>query len=77
MQTHPPRRQFRPLNAGYGAFMERTDLYQDDLTEERLPTPADREENSHTIALDPNIDADADDMDDEDDDEDEGEDVDA
>jgi hypothetical protein len=33
--------------------MERESLYQDDLTEERQPTPADRAETSDTIRLDP------------------------
>ncbi len=33
--------------------MERQDLYQDDLTEERQPTPGDRAETADTIALDP------------------------
>jgi hypothetical protein len=33
--------------------MERRDLYQDDLTEERLPTPAEREDAAHTTRLDP------------------------
>ena len=33
--------------------MERKDLYQDDLTEERYPTPGDREEVAHTQVLDP------------------------
>ncbi len=33
--------------------MERESLYQDDLTEERLPTPADRADTSDTIRLDP------------------------
>jgi hypothetical protein len=33
--------------------MERESLYQDDLTEERQPTPADRADVSDTIRLDP------------------------
>jgi len=33
--------------------MERESLYQDDLTEERQPTPADRADAADTIALDP------------------------
>ncbi len=49
--------------------MERTSLYQNDLTEERLPTPAQRDDVEHTLALDPDVDADADEDDDEDDDE--------
>ncbi len=51
--------------------MERTTLYEDDLTEERTSAPAEREENAHTLALDPDLeDDDDDDDDDEDDDED-------
>ena len=38
---------------GYGAKMERRDLYQDDLTQERQPTPGDREDVASTEALDP------------------------
>jgi hypothetical protein len=49
--------------------MERRDLYEDDLTEERDPTPAQREEAAHTTRLDPDILAE-----DDDDDEDELED---
>ena len=52
--------------------MERTTLYEDDLTEERDATPVQREESAETLALDPDVDdddADADD-DEEDDDED-------
>lgn len=33
--------------------MERRDLYQDDLTEERDPTPGQREDVAETEALDP------------------------
>jgi hypothetical protein len=52
--------------------MERTTLYEDDLTEERSRTPVEREETEHTIALDPGVDDDDDDDEDEtDDDEDE------
>ena len=50
--------------------MERTTLYEDDLTEERSSTPVEREEVQHTLALDPDIDP-GDDDDDEDDEEDE------
>ena len=47
--------------------MERTTLYEDDLTEERQPTPVQREENEHTVALDPDVlDADEDDADEDD-----------
>jgi hypothetical protein len=51
--------------------MERTTLYEDDLTEERSSTPVEREETGHTLALDPDIDADEDDDDDDEDDDDE------
>ena len=40
---------------GYGVQMERRDLYQDDLTEERQPTPGDREDVSSTQSLDPDM----------------------
>jgi hypothetical protein len=33
--------------------MERRDLYQDDLTQERQPTPGDRDDVASTEALDP------------------------
>lgn len=35
--------------------MEKPDLRQDDLTEERDPTPRQREEAAHTLRLDPDI----------------------
>ncbi|MDQ6942605.1 MAG: hypothetical protein M3169_08850 [Candidatus Eremiobacteraeota bacterium] len=38
--------------------MERRDLYQDDLTQERQPTPGDREDVASTEALDPDASAD-------------------
>jgi hypothetical protein len=50
--------------------MERTTLYQDDLTEERMPTPAEREEHEHLVSLDPDVVDDGDDDADDDDDED-------
>jgi hypothetical protein len=51
--------------------MERRDLYEDDLTEERQPTPAQRDDVAHTEVLDPDtLDRDDDDEADEDDDED-------
>jgi len=56
--------------------MERRDLYEDDLTEERQPTPAQRDDVAHTQVLDTDVldrdddDDDEDDEDDEDDDED-------
>lgn len=56
--------------------MERTTVYQDDLTEERMRTPIEREETEHTLALDPDVaDVDDDDDDDEEDDDDEDEDL--
>jgi hypothetical protein len=48
--------------------MERTTLYEDDLTEERSSTPVEREENQHALALDPDIDAGEDDDDEDEDD---------
>ena len=33
--------------------MERRDLYQDDLTEERYPSPAQRDDAAETEVLDP------------------------
>ena len=38
--------------------MERPDLYQDDLTEERQPTPAQRDDVASTEVLDPDRSAD-------------------
>ena len=43
--------------------MERPDLFQDDLTEERYPSPARRDDEAQTQTLDP--DASADDANDE------------
>lgn len=40
---------------GYGPKMERRDLYQDDLTEERQPTPGDREDVASSEVLDPDM----------------------
>ncbi len=48
--------------------MERSTLYEDDLTDERMPTPVEREESAHATTLDPDVDDDDDD--DEEDDED-------
>jgi hypothetical protein len=54
--------------------MERRDLYQDDLTDERQPTPAQRDDVARTQILDPDgssgalDDVDAYDEDDDDDD---------
>ena len=61
--------------------MERRDLYEDDLTEERQPTPAQRDDVARTQVLDPDVldtagdededdDEDLDDDDDDDDDDD-------
>jgi hypothetical protein len=55
--------------------MERRDLYQDDLTEERYPSPARRDDEAATQVLDPDASAgdpetEDDDEDDEDDEED-------
>ncbi len=33
--------------------MERRDLYQDDLTDERKPTPAEIDDAAHDLKLDP------------------------
>ncbi|HEY0394113.1 MAG TPA: hypothetical protein VGD01_06415 [Candidatus Elarobacter sp.] len=41
--------------------MERRDLYQDDLTEERYPSPARREDEAGKQTLDPDASADDDD----------------
>jgi hypothetical protein len=38
--------------------MERRDLYQDDLTEERQPSPAERDDVASSEALDPDASAD-------------------
>jgi hypothetical protein len=57
--------------------MESTALYQDDLTEERQPTPAQRDDVARTLTLDPDVldSVDEDDVDDEDlDDDDEDDD---
>jgi len=61
--------------------MERRDLYEDDLTEERQITPAQRDDVARTQTLDPDVlgegaaeeDDDDEDLDDEDDDDDEDE----
>jgi hypothetical protein len=45
--------------------MERTTLYEDDLTEERMSTPVQREAVAESLALDPDV------LDEEDEDEDE------
>jgi hypothetical protein len=45
----------RPDDAGERARepKERRDLYEDDLTDERGPTPVEIEEASHEVVLDP------------------------
>ncbi len=56
--------------------MESRDLYEDDLTEERQPTPGQRDDVARTQTLDPDIlaqDDDDDDGDDDDDDDDDDE----
>jgi hypothetical protein len=50
--------------------MESRNLYEDDLTEERQPTPAQRDDVARTETLDPDILDQDDDDDDEDDDDD-------
>ena len=47
---------------GYGPKMERRDLYQDDLTEERQPSPAKRDDVASSEALDPDASADGEDQ---------------
>jgi hypothetical protein len=37
---------------------ERNDLYEDDLTDERGPTPAERDDAAHNLVLDPQTDKD-------------------
>ncbi|MDQ6826193.1 MAG: hypothetical protein M3Z14_03210 [Candidatus Eremiobacteraeota bacterium] len=37
--------------------MERRDLYQDDLTEENMPSPAQREDQQQDQELDPDVDS--------------------
>jgi hypothetical protein len=43
--------------------VERRDLYEDDLTEERLPSPEQREDAAETEVLDPDESSDGDDDD--------------
>jgi hypothetical protein len=60
--------------------MERRDLYEDDLTEERQITPGQRDDVARTQVLDPDIldsgadDDDEDDLDDDEDDDDDDDD---
>jgi hypothetical protein len=61
--------------------MERRDLYEDDLTEERQPTPAQRDDVARTQVLDPDVlgkgdDDEEEDLDDDEDDEDDDDDED-
>jgi hypothetical protein len=41
-----------------GPARERPDLYEDDLTDERGPTPAERDNDAHNLILDPQTDSD-------------------
>jgi hypothetical protein len=50
--------------------MERSDLYEDDLTEERYPSPVKRDKEAASERIDPDADDDDDDEDDDDDDDD-------
>lgn len=47
---------------GYAPKMERRDLFQDDLTEERQPTPGEREDVASSEVLDPDESADGEDQ---------------
>ena len=49
--------------------MERRDLYENDLTEEDQPTPAERDDVARSRTLDPDILGQDDDIDEEDEDE--------
>jgi hypothetical protein len=64
---------FRVRRSGYGTRMERTILYEDDPTEERLPTPDQREQNERALALDPDVTLDEDEEDEDEDEEDDEE----
>ena len=64
--------------------MEPTSLYEDDLTEERQPTPAQRDDVARTQTLDPDVldsgddeSADDDELDDDEDDDDDDAEADA
>ena len=54
--------------------MERRDLYQDDLTEERYPTPAERDDVARSQDLDPDVNDDDEDLNEDADTDDEEED---
>ena len=56
--TAKARGRFPLAARGYGPKMERRDLYQDDLTEERQPAPAQRDDVASTEVLDPDASAD-------------------
>jgi hypothetical protein len=56
--------------------MERRELYEDDLTEERYPSPVKRDEEAANERLDPDDNDDDDDDEDDDDEDDEDDDVD-
>jgi hypothetical protein len=53
------------MPVGYAAGMERTTLFENDLTEERSADPVTREDQAHLLALDPDVEADDDDEDDD------------
>ncbi len=66
--TRPETSGFPGRSARVHAYpMERRDLYEDDLTDERGPTPAERDDVAHSQALDPDILGEDDDDDDEED----------
>jgi hypothetical protein len=60
--TAKARDRFPLAAQGYGPKMERRDLYQDDLTQERQPTPAQRDDVASTETLDPDAPADGEDQ---------------
>jgi hypothetical protein len=48
-------RERRAAAPGTLGAMERRDLYENDLTEEDLPSPARRDDAAHDLELDPDI----------------------
>ncbi len=58
MVTAKPRRRFPDGPRGYGDGVESRDVYQDDLTEERQPSPAQRDDVAKSETLDPDRSAD-------------------
>jgi hypothetical protein len=54
---------FRVRRPWYACSVERRDLYEDDLTEERQPSPEQREDVAETEELDPDESSDDDDDD--------------